>query len=313
MSSIENTARALQAVCGPITGTRASGSITMTATSSDVTIARDTYAVPVLNGQEHPDLVYKAGAGPNSDESWTVTSGGTAVTFVSNIGGVRHNIANSTVFNLNPNLTGIASMVGSTAFTSGADDTTYGSLKDFVMYEQLAGPALSLDMSRSLIKGFPSAMIAWVSGEPGDGSTTTHTMRQTRVSTTGNLYRHIFQISVIVNRAESDYRRRAEGMHIIETMSRLLTDRHAVDGSTFSNPSGVQILRIWREVLPQALNKKFYVFSMQISTLSSLVTTDTRTYSDWLLANIDIVKPQDPALPDQGDYTIVDDMEVDMS
>jgi hypothetical protein len=31
------------------------------------------------------------------------------------------------------------------------------------------------------------------------------------------------------------------------------------------------------------------------------------------LARIDVLKPQDPALPNQGDYTLVDDMDVDMS
>jgi hypothetical protein len=285
----------------------------MTASGADVTINRNVHGVPVINGQEQPDLVFKTDVGPNDDGSWTVTSGGTGVTWISNIGGIRHNISDTTVINLDPEITGIASAVVNGDFTTGADDTAYGTLKDFVLYEQLAGPALPLDMRRSLLKGFPSAMIAWIQAEPGDGSTTAHTLRETRVGTFGTLHRHIFQISVIVNRAESDYRRRAEGMHIIETMSRLLTDRHAIDGCPFSNPSGIQILRFWREVLPQPLAKRFYVFNLQLSVVTSLITTDTRSYNDWLLARIDVLKPQDPALPNQGDFTLVDDMDVDMS
>ncbi len=115
MSTIENTARALQAICQPLTGTRSSGTVTMTASGDDVTIARNTHGVPVLNGKEHPDLVFKTGEGPNSDPdpegSWTVTSGGTDVDFISNIGGVRQNIPDTTVINLDPWITGIASAV----------------------------------------------------------------------------------------------------------------------------------------------------------------------------------------------------------
>jgi hypothetical protein len=314
VSSIENIARALQGVCRPITGDVATGAITLTATGSDVTIPRNTHAVPVINGQEQPDLVYKTAAGPNDDDSWTVTSGGDDVTFFSNIGGERHNVADTTPFNLDPEITGLkTTAVANGAFSGGTNPTAYGSLKDFVLYEQFDGPILPLDMRRSLLKGFPSALIGWVQAEPGDGSVTTHTLRETRTGTFQNLYRHIYEITVIINRAESDYRRRAEGMHIIETMSRLLTDRHSVDECTFSNPSGVQVLRMGRVALPQNQHQKFYVFSMQVSTLSSLVTTDTRAYNDWLLARIDILKPQDPALPNQGDYTVVNDMDVDMS
>jgi hypothetical protein len=39
---------------------------------------------------------------------------------------------------------------------------------------------------------------------------------------------------------------------------------------------------------------------------------DERTPAQWLLATFDVVKPQDPALPNQGDYTVVDGAEVDM-
>ncbi len=40
---------------------------------------------------------------------------------------------------------------------------------------------------------------------------------------------------------------------------------------------------------------------------------DTRTYNDLALINMDVLKPQDPALPDQGDYTVVNDNKVDMT
>jgi hypothetical protein len=36
-------------------------------------------------------------------------------------------------------------------------------------------------------------------------------------------------------------------------------------------------------------------------------------YNDFATLNMDVLKPQEPELPNQGDYTVVDDMEVDMT
>jgi hypothetical protein len=287
----------------PATGDRASGPVTLTASGADVTVPRNTFAMPIIDGHRRPDLLLKTGEGPNEDGSWTVTSGGTAVTFISNIGGVRHNIPINTRISFDPPLIGLVSTLptADSAFTGGTDPTVFGTIKDMVIYENLDGPNFQIDLRRSAVTRFPCVLVTWMNTEPADGTTISQTHRATRSNRFGVL------------KEQSDHSRRHEGLEIIDTMAGLLTDRQSVDESPFSNPGGVQIRQIIRDISPENDYQKMYIYSLMLSTERNLQQTDSRVYSDWLLAVMDIYKPQDPALPNQGDFTLVDDVEIDMS
>jgi hypothetical protein len=315
MSAIVDTARNLMAVLQPATGDRASGPVTLTASGGDVSVPRNTFAMPIINGHRRPDLLLRVGEGPNADESWTVTSGGTAVTFISNIGGVRHNIPINTRISFDPALAGLISTLPTTdsAFTGGTDPTAFGTIKDMVIYENLDGPNFQLDLRRSNVTRFPCVLVTWMNTEPADGTTISQTDRATRSNRFGVLYRDEFALAVLCSKDQSDHSRRHEGLEIIDTMTRLLTDRQSVDSCSFSNPGGVQIRQVLRDITPEDNAQKLYIYTLILSTERNLQQLDSRVYSDWLLAVIDIEKPQDPALPNQGDITIVDDMEIDMS
>jgi hypothetical protein len=315
MSQILNTARNLMAVMQPATGTRASGPVTITAESGDVSLPRNTFAMPVIEGRRRPDLLLKVDEGPNDDSSWTITTSGTEVTFISNIGGVRQNIPVDTPIHFDPPIDGLVSAAPTvdTTFTGGTDMDGFAPVKDMVIYEHFDGPSFQIDLRRSGVTLFPCVIIAWQNTEPADGATITQTDRPTRTGTRGVLYKDTFTVSIVSSRDESDHSRRHEGLEIVDTLTRLLTDKQMVDRWSFSAPGGVQIRQFFREDGPEDVYQKFYIYTIQLSTERELKQLDSRTYNDWLLAVMNIYKPQDPVLPDQGDFTIVEDMEIDMS
>jgi hypothetical protein len=139
------------------------------------------------------------------------------------------------------------------------------------------------------------------------------TIRETRVGTRRSLYKESFRIYVITSRSEKDHKRREEGLEILDEITRLLADRQTVDDVCFSNPSGVQIRRRWRESGPQRIYQRHYVYALLVGVELTIEQTDSRTWTDLEKVVFDVVKPQDPALPNQGDITVVDDVEVDMT
>lgn len=313
MSTITSTLRSLMAVLQPATGTRADGTVVVTASGGDVTVPCSSYAIPIIGGAHRPDLVVKTAAGPNADDSWTVESGGTNVDFVSNIGGARHILANATALVFDPEISGIASLVAANDWANGADPTEFGSVVDMTIVERFEGPVAAVDLRRSNIKGFPCVILAWQDSEPADGSTISQTDRATRTGTRKTLYKESFRVSIVSVRADSPDVRREEGLLMLDELSGLLTDRQEVDGVKFSNPSGLQIRRRWRENGPQKFYQRHFVYNILISAEVLLQQTDARTYVNLENVVFDVVKPQEPALPNQGDLTVVDDVKVDMT
>jgi len=315
---IIGTARALMAVMQPATGTRSTGVVTLTALAAQtVNLKRGQYAYPVLGGRASPELLIKVGENPATDDgSWDVTDAGLAVTFISNLGGARYNLPATTPIILDNPPSGlvVALPTADADFTGGIDATGFGAVLDLVMAEQLSGPALHVDMRRSQLTRFPSVMVTWEDVQPADGSSTVTAGRgSARVGTRSLLFKSSYTISVITSRKDTDHERRHEGLFMVGTLARLITDRQMVDGECLSNPSGIQIRSIFREVGPQDIYQKFYIYHMLISAHVTIQQFDSRTYSDWLLAVLNVDKPQDPALPNQGDYRIVTDNEIDMS
>lgn len=315
MSTILDTARNIMAVIQPATGNRATGIATITASGADVNIPRNTFAMPVIDGRRRPDLVLKTDEGPGEKGLWTVTSSGDEITFISNIGGVRHNIPINTPISFDPPIAGLVSAVptADAAFEDGTDADYFGGIRDMVIYENFDGPSFQDDLKRSGISKFPCVMVTWMNTEPADGTTISTTVRETRAGTRKILYKDTFVLTIVSSREDSDHARRHEGLDIADTISRLISDKQMVDKCAFSTPSGVQIRNIMRESGPENVYQKFYIYNILISTERTLQQLDSRTYSLWLKAIIDILKPQDPPLPNEGDFTLVDDMEVDMS
>jgi hypothetical protein len=304
MTSIIETAWDLMAIMSPVTGTRGSGVVTVTASGSDVELAMGTYAIPRLNNTYRDDLVIKADRGPNSNKSWTVTSGGTDVTFISNLGGERHNrIIAATDIAFFPPVSGIASAVVKTGFSSAADPTGLGAVQSMVMYEQFGGRVE--DIKRSLLKKLPGIMVVWSDGEPADGASTSQVDQQ-RLSSFATNNHETYNIVVFAERRESDHMRRAEGTIVLDTISGLLTSRVDIDGRVVSTPSGIQLRRRYRrEMTDQTGAIKLYIYGLEIAAMQSYEMTETRSYGDLDLFVLDEVKPV--PIAEGGDIATVGD------
>jgi len=313
---ILDTARSIMAVMQPATGDRSSGPVTIKALPTTVAnIKRGTIAYPILRGQINPKLLFKVDKNPaTEDGSWDVTDAGTDVTFISNVGGEKHNLPAGTELRLDP-LTAVL-VVGDTVVAAGGltGATTaagFGAVKDMLIAEQVDGPILSLDLRRSGLTSFPAVVVSWKDSIPSDGSTQVQASRgAARVGTRSLLFSSSYVITLFSAREDSEHARRHEGMFITGLLARLVSDRHSVDGECFSNPSPLQIRNIFREVGQQDIYQKYYVYHILVSAMSTLQSIDGRTYSDFLLATLNIDKPQDPALPNQGDIDVVVDNEV---
>ena len=310
MSDLITLARDILAVCSPVTGARASGTVTITAEDADVNIPIASYALPNINGQLATNLPFKVDEGPNDDESWTVTSEGTAVNLLSNIGGERHNVAAGTEFVFDPPISGVDSIIANDAFTGGAPPTGLTALADAVMWESLESP-FNESLADSGISGFPAALIAWQNGAPADGSTDGYTSGS-RTSRTSQMFRDVYGLSVISGKSNSGHHRRQQGLAIVSDLCNLMIDRHSVDGKPFSNPRGIQIISRYRERPNNQTYKRFFVYTIMLGVMHNIEQTDARAWNDYLHNNIDVLTMQRPPLPNQGDFVTVDDMEVDM-
>ena len=322
IGNILDLGRELMAVMQPCTGTRASGDVTCKALSGKtIQIPRNHYAFPIIKGDRRPELVFKVAKNPDTaDGSWEVDDSGADVLMISNIGGVRYNLPAGTRIAFDPP---IADLVGSpngdqpkvkATFTGGADAAGLAAVADMAMYEKLRGGELAHDLRRSSIIGFPAVILTWSDLQSADGVTVPQGDRGNRVGTRSTLYKSSWDITILVSRENEDHERRHAGLAITDYLTRLLTDRQSVDGQCISNPSGLQVLQVFRETaIPQAVYQKFYIYHIIVAAEIGVEQIDSRSYEDWITAVISVDKPQSPALPNQGSFTLVDDMEVDMS
>ena len=305
MTQIIDGARDLMAVMSPLTGTRATGTLTITASGADVDVPAASYLVPEYDGRYRPDLAIKVLAGDNDDKSITVTSSGTSVPCVANLGGVIFNkLADATVYKFDPPMTGIASAVGDGAFTGGAAATGLTAVKSMVMYEQFRPGSAWLDLARSSIKDFPAVLVAWQDSEPADGSAVDQT-QQMRVSALATLYHETYQILVISARSESGHYRRLAGAYILDEITARLTSRVDYDDGVISAPSGIQIRQRFRREIPSNDTLRFYIYGLLVSLMRPYHMTDERTYEDLEEVVVDIVRPFTVA--EGGDIAIVGD------
>lgn len=314
MSSIVEAARDLMAVMSPATGTRATGKATVKATGADVDLYHGTYAVPRMGGNYRDDLVVKVGPGPNKGANsrtyWTVTSTGTVVDFLSNIGGVRHNkiavpASGQVDLVFDPPIDGIASSVLSTSFSGGADpsDTDLGAVYDMFMYQQFEGDLG--DLARSNMVRLPSVLVVWKGSTQIDGSSTSYET-YARVSKTQSLNRESFDIIIFVDRAESDHLRRLQGMYIMDRLTSYLTNRVDYDGRVVGQLGGVHVenrsIQAIRDVDGYV---SVYMYALSVSIASVYTMYDERSFTALETFVLDIVKPFPAA--EGGDIAVVGD------
>jgi hypothetical protein len=293
-----------------LTGSGTAGNVTI---GSNTDVYEGEYAIPVLDGAYRDDLVIKVGAGPSTATDgrtyWRTTSAGTDVTFISNLGGARHNTIvvptapATTVIAFDPPLDDIASAVLKTSFTGGADATGLGALMDAFMYQQFEGDPSNL--GRSNMNRLPGVLIVWKGSEAADGASIAQTYRY-RTSSTQTMMRESFDLLVFVERNESDHLRRLQGLYLLDLATGYLTDRVSVDGRVVSSPSGIQVQRRFVQAMrdPEGYVNT-YIYGMTLSVMVTYCMTDSRTFNDLHKFILDMVKPCTVA--EGGDIAVVGD------
>jgi hypothetical protein len=324
-AAIVRTGRAIMSALQPLTGERAEGQMRLRAKEGQAfDLPRYTYFTPLIDRDNHPSWYFKVGQGPNEDGSWRVDdSGDTLVDVYSNLGGARHNIAAST--RLTPELKIVELDESSTNapkaeadFTGGTDPETFAFFRDMAFYEQLDGPAMTTDLARSPIREFPACLLAFDDMTPADGVAISQVNQGAVNAGDGTKFFKIgYSLSIIVNRSEGEAYRRHEGLLLADKMIHELNDRHAApDGEVISNPGGIQVRQLMREVGDQKIYQKFYIYTLFISCMQAVTRTDRRVYNPLLRASVTVQRRPDasPATEAQTDaFTLVNDMQLDMT
>lgn len=316
--------RAIMSALQPLTGERASGKVLMKAKPGEtLDIPQYTYFTPRIDGDNHPSWFFKTAKGPNADGSWTITEAGTPVDVYSNLGGVRHNIKAGTYFMPELEIEGLDlstanGPVAQADFAGGADPAGYGKLKEIAFYETFDGPAMSLDLSRSQLREFPSMLVAFDDLTPADGISIAQINNLAAAAgASTRMFKVSYTLSIIVSRSESEHFRRHEGLLIAGDVLAELTERNASpDGEAISMPSGLQIRQLVRERGPQAIYQKFYIYTLMVSAMIAIEKTDRRVFKPWLRTVMDVQRSPDApaaAVAQEGPFTLVDGMIIDMT
>lgn len=320
-ASIVQAGRALMSCLQPFTGEQSFGKVRMKAKSGkQFRLRRYTYLMPIIDGAQHWSWLFKVNRGPEPDGSWLIGDVDVDVDVYSAIGGQRFNVTCGTSFvfdyliqelDIDPAPYTVADFIGGQE-----PQDNFACLHDAAVYETFDGPAIPLDLRRSLLTRFPAVLVAFIDLMPADGVTSAQTSSGGVNAGDGTkFYKVNFAISLIVSRTDNDLNRRFQGMVMTDRLLAEFVDRHAAhDGEPLSNPGGVQIRQVIRESGPQDLYKKFFIYTLLVSVMTCVTRTERRwdRFPPWLRTRVDIDHPQTPALPNQGSLNIVNNMLIDM-
>jgi hypothetical protein len=301
LNSIERLARALFATLAPVTGVRATGSITIGNDSADdILVPRNTYLMPVVGGQLRDDLLFKTTA------DVTVLGGSpdpTTVGITSNVGGLRHNLPEGTVFRFNPTILGLLPTATLDAdMTDGSDEAQL--IRRLAFYEDLDTSSPSADLFASKI-GDRGVMLIWSKSDPAEGAMAGLRQGANRASRTVKFWRENFVLYVVVSRLTADNFRRQDGIVITQIITRLLTDRmQNDDGEQLSTVGGgVEITERAR----LGRSPSHYIYGIRLRVNQTLeASPDGRVFAPWLRTSYGGALPgREPPEPIE-DLVIVD-------
>lgn len=308
-------ARSLMALLQPLTGERATGHVAVQPASTGpggLVLAGGTYLLPVIDGSLMQQMLFKLARNPDTaNGSWAVPAEGAIIPVLSNAGGDRYNLPAGTRFVLEPPLSTLINVMAQGDIVGGVDHDGMDGIKDIVQYETSNGPLLPTDAHRSRLKEFPAILVNYETTQPADGSSVSGTSRPTRTGTAKMLYGFEYSVTVFVSRTDSDLYRRDAGMAVVDRALDILSSRHNVDGAPVSNPGALQIVSVVRRQGAQDVYQKFYVYSIRVRALGSIITEDSRQYSPWLRTVMNVHKRETAG--DELTIPLVTDVIIPMS
>lgn len=281
-----STARALLGILAPLTGTRSTGSVTVTATGADVVIPLNAKALPVLtSGGGNPLVRYEHPVRVSAET--TVTSGGTSVPLTSLLGGSAVNFPIGTTLKWDPPIAGIDEPALTVAMVDGAAGTNpCGWLRQLLFYEGIGGKEAALKLFQGGVKELPVGVLSWERSDSYEArGGPTHRRR------------NVWQLTVVSNRFDAPDRRSVEGLNILDDAEELLGRRSKSDGVKFTEP--IELLGRNRILS----NASAFIYALQFATRDIVRRTDRTDYPDWATTNYD------GAVDESTPRTIIDDVQ----
>jgi hypothetical protein len=276
--------------------------------------------MPIKDGALFTQWLFKVGKGPEPDGSWVIGDSDVDIDLYSAIGGQRFNLCLGTEFGFDyviPELDLSQIPFAPAEFVGGQQPALdVGSFLDVGIYETFDGPSIPLDVRRSLLQQFPGALISFIDMTPADGITSAQTrMGSVNAGTGTKFYKINYSISIIVSKTDGDLSRRFQGMVLTDQVLAELIDLHACpDGEGLSNPGGIQIRQVFRENGPQDVYKKFFIFTVLVSVMTSITRADNRKFLPWLRTSFVVDNPPPHQAPSvQETIRVAGPIEVDMS
>lgn len=275
---IEALGRALFAQLAPLTGTRATGTVTVTP-PADAEIEPNTYLLPVVGGSLRDDLLFKTTPSPATGSTWLLPGGLPApIAITSNVGGARHNLAAGTVFRLSPPVPGVGALTLTANMTDGSDEGAL--VKRVAFFEDLDSGNPSKDIFAAKLGDYPALMLVWQDSEPAEGTSAGLRQGANRGARGVRFMRERFVLYVITGRLEGDGSRRQDGLVVMQAVTRMLTDRQRnADGEQLSTiGAGVEV----NERTRLRRGERHYIYALRLRMNQTLQPIDERTFNPWL-------------------------------
>lgn len=289
--------RCIMAVCAPISGTRAIGKATATASGANVTLRGGSHAVAVEVDRTTNRIdftrVYKVSPATPDDRGVyrcdladvTATSAGVTVSMLAVGGGTGHELPVGAKLMWWPPIDGMTPFLTVTEAIDGATNATLPSmLNQIVGFDELG--INKADMPTQAWKGkltkLPAGVLVW--------------WDTAQISPHGkgvDLNTEHFQIYVFNSNLRSSDDRRTDGKTTLDHLQALLTDRGSVDGFDFSKPN----IRVRKRGFTTA-DDATYVHVIDFNASHAVHRIDDRTWNDWLITQSTFLSQVTAEYPD---------------
>jgi len=197
---------------------------------------------------------------------WEIPPGGGLVDVESHVGGARYNLDAGTVMRWADaipeglDIDGVTVDVG--GVTGGDDDPLLGvdRLNAVAIYESIGSPQISLDLYRSSVGQFPAAIMVWDSSSLG-----------TPVGRGKQVYNERWNLLIVTERAESDPKRRGEGMRLLDAAQDLILWKQ-IYGDDFGKGGGFPVSAVhtqnvigrFRVARPEKEWVQYYIYGLRL-------------------------------------------------
>lgn len=315
LNSIEMLARAIFAHLHPMTGTRASGTATVSAPAGpDVVLPKNTYLLPIISGEANDHKLYKVAPSTGDSGSWLIPGAGElSVDVVSNIGGGQQNLPAGSRFRFDPPLPGLnqdvvldAPITNGTNVRSALFGATAGQealLKRMVFWQEMQSAEAGHEFFTAQSGDFPALLMIWTRSVPLQGRTTGGNQGNTRAGRGQRIFREGFECYIGAGSLSAATVRRNEAMSAMQAATRLLSDSQLnVDGEALSTVAGIEITSRAFAVADQ----QHYIYQFGFEANATYERVERRTFGPWDVNHITATLPGRTAPEPTAPLTAVD-------